>query len=70
MGASCQEPSPRHGLGAPRGAHGLAGAAIVLGHGGYPRVSQPGGQRSLGLEALLLFSSEDLRAGCAGPTQS
>lgn len=62
MGTSCQAPGPRLGLGAPRGEHGLAGAAIVLGHGASPGVPQPGGKRGWGLGVTQ-------GAGFAGPGQ-
>lgn len=39
MGASCRAPSLLHGPGAPRGRHGLPGAAFVSGQGGLPRGS-------------------------------
>lgn len=50
-----------HGLGAPWGEHGLAGAAIVWGHEGLPGGLPAWRPDRLGLEALWL-STEDLRS--------
>lgn len=71
MGASCQAPGLRHGLRAPRGEHGLAGAPLCVGMGALPGASPPRGRTGMGLgRGPSCCPERAQRADFVGPVRS